>query len=448
MLCEVLVAAGKRATGERGRPAVAVQSRRRGRPTGTPGAGASAAGSGRDRLGRLAPGPRSAPPRRGAGRIRWRRRRLRGSGRPGGPRRRPARRRRHAGPQRHWPPHRRSGRYELACEALEVLGQRERQRDLAAAEEAFTAALVLADQHGLRLWRIRALHELGTIDLIGGGPLDRLAQARQAALDAGALATAATVSLQMAAWSGNHADPEGALAAGRSLRCRGEPAAASSRRRGGVRPAGGRSRSSGSARRDGGGHRQGRHRLRRPSRGPWGRRAHGPGAAVAGPGGPSAGTGRARRGYGAVARHPGHGPQPGSVGAPAYPRPRRWAGRGGRGGGLGPDRVLADPGLGGPRPRGRAGPTGPYRRGGGGLRQSRRRPGPLRLVSPPRPPTGGRGGDTRPVGRPEALAGRRARVLRRRPGRPRWPPPADPFSGRPAPRYPAAAGRHRTCPTP
>ena len=108
------------------------------------------------------------------------------------------------------------GHYEQACEALEVLGQRERQRDLAAAEEAFTAALRLADQHDLRLWRVRVLHELGTIDLIGGGRLDRLAQARQAALAAGALATAATVSLQMAAWSGNHADPAGALAAGRS----------------------------------------------------------------------------------------------------------------------------------------------------------------------------------------------------------------------------------------
>ena len=36
----------------------------------------------------------------------------------------------------------RRGHYEQACEALEVLGQRERQRDLAAAEEAFTAALV------------------------------------------------------------------------------------------------------------------------------------------------------------------------------------------------------------------------------------------------------------------------------------------------------------------
>jgi hypothetical protein len=108
------------------------------------------------------------------------------------------------------------GRQELACEALEVLGQRERQRDLAAAEEAFTAALVLADQHGLPLWRIRALHELGTIDLIGSGPLDRLTHTRHAALDAGALSTAAIVSLQMAAWSTNHAEPEGVIKAARS----------------------------------------------------------------------------------------------------------------------------------------------------------------------------------------------------------------------------------------
>jgi DNA-binding CsgD family transcriptional regulator/tetratricopeptide (TPR) repeat protein len=107
------------------------------------------------------------------------------------------------------------GRYELACEALAVLGQRERQRDLVSASEAFSAALALAEQHGLTLWRVRALHELGTLDLLGGGPLDRLAQARRAALDAGALATAATVSLQIAAWSTNHADAEGTLDAGR-----------------------------------------------------------------------------------------------------------------------------------------------------------------------------------------------------------------------------------------
>lgn len=108
------------------------------------------------------------------------------------------------------------GRYELACEALAVLGQRERLRDLTSAARAFSAALALAEQHGLTLWRVRALHELGTIDLLGGGPLDRLAQARKAALDAGALATAATASLQMAAWFINHAEPEGTLDAGRS----------------------------------------------------------------------------------------------------------------------------------------------------------------------------------------------------------------------------------------
>jgi DNA-binding CsgD family transcriptional regulator/tetratricopeptide (TPR) repeat protein len=108
------------------------------------------------------------------------------------------------------------GRYELACDALAVLGQRERQRDLTSAARAFSAALALAEQHGLTLWRVRALHELGTLDLLGGGPLDRLAQARQAALDAGALATAATVSLQMAAWFTNHVEPERTLDAGRS----------------------------------------------------------------------------------------------------------------------------------------------------------------------------------------------------------------------------------------
>ena len=105
------------------------------------------------------------------------------------------------------------GQFELACEALEVIGQRERQRDLASAQEAFAAALALAERHQLPLWRIRALHELGTIDLLGGGPVDRLAQARSAALDAGALATAATVSLQMAAWFTNRAEPEQALEA-------------------------------------------------------------------------------------------------------------------------------------------------------------------------------------------------------------------------------------------
>lgn len=105
------------------------------------------------------------------------------------------------------------GRPELRCEALEILGQRERQRDLASAARAFTSALAVAERHGLTVWRVRALHELGTIDLLEGGPIDRLTQAREAAVDAGALATAATVSLQRAAWFTNHADPAGVFEA-------------------------------------------------------------------------------------------------------------------------------------------------------------------------------------------------------------------------------------------
>jgi hypothetical protein len=52
----------------------------------------------------------------------------------------------------------------VACEALEVIGRVARQRDLEAAERAFARAADLAGAHGLRLWQLRALHELGTID--------------------------------------------------------------------------------------------------------------------------------------------------------------------------------------------------------------------------------------------------------------------------------------------
>lgn len=92
------------------------------------------------------------------------------------------------------------GRPELACEALQLLGRRERQRDLAAAERAFADALELAQTNALTVARIRSLHELGTIDLLAGGPVDRLIEARHAALAAGALSTAAIVGLQIAAW--------------------------------------------------------------------------------------------------------------------------------------------------------------------------------------------------------------------------------------------------------
>lgn len=111
----------------------------------------------------------------------------------------------------------RLGLTDVACEALEVLGRVHRTHDLAAAEEAFARVLDLAEAHGLSLWRARALHELGAIDMLTGRPLGRLEEARELALAHGALATAAVVDVQAAAALVLADDPEaGAVAARRS----------------------------------------------------------------------------------------------------------------------------------------------------------------------------------------------------------------------------------------
>ena len=61
----------------------------------------------------------------------------------------------------------RPARPAVECEALEVIGRAERGRDMAKAEAAFTEAHDIAAAAGLRLWQVRALQELGTIDLFG-----------------------------------------------------------------------------------------------------------------------------------------------------------------------------------------------------------------------------------------------------------------------------------------
>ena len=88
---------------------------------------------------------------------------------------------------------------EVACEALEVIGRVARQHDLSAAEQAFERAVAVATAHGLQLWRLRALHELGTIDQLRTESVDRLQQARELAVAQGALALTATLDLQIAA---------------------------------------------------------------------------------------------------------------------------------------------------------------------------------------------------------------------------------------------------------
>ena len=104
---------------------------------------------------------------------------------------------------------------KAACDALEVIGRRERFRDTRAAHAAFEQAYQIASEHGLHVRRIQALHELGTIEMLEGEGSDRLAEARRMALESGVISTATVLDLQLAsAWSLG-ADTDRALAAAR-----------------------------------------------------------------------------------------------------------------------------------------------------------------------------------------------------------------------------------------
>jgi DNA-binding CsgD family transcriptional regulator/tetratricopeptide (TPR) repeat protein len=93
----------------------------------------------------------------------------------------------------------RAGQPDIACEALEVLGRCARVHDLDGAEAAFGRARRIAEENGLTVWRIRALHELGTLDIFRNARIDRLAEARDLAMTTGTPATAAVLDVQIAA---------------------------------------------------------------------------------------------------------------------------------------------------------------------------------------------------------------------------------------------------------
>ena len=88
---------------------------------------------------------------------------------------------------------------EIRCRALELLGRVCRARDLDGAREAFELALATADAAGLAVWRLRALHELGTIDMFDHAGTGRLSQARHIASELGAASTGAVIDLQLTA---------------------------------------------------------------------------------------------------------------------------------------------------------------------------------------------------------------------------------------------------------
>lgn len=109
----------------------------------------------------------------------------------------------------------RDGLAEVICEALNVIGRCARLRDLDTAKAAFERALTVAEQHELRLWSIRALYELGTIDMLSSLQVGRLAQARDLAYQMGALAMVASLDLELAAVRVFRFEPEEGLVAAR-----------------------------------------------------------------------------------------------------------------------------------------------------------------------------------------------------------------------------------------
>jgi DNA-binding CsgD family transcriptional regulator/tetratricopeptide (TPR) repeat protein len=88
---------------------------------------------------------------------------------------------------------------DVRCHALEIVGRSRRLHDLAAAAAAFGAALATAEEAGLPVWRLRALHELGTIDMFERLDVDRLLEARRLGERMGALSTVAVLDLQLSA---------------------------------------------------------------------------------------------------------------------------------------------------------------------------------------------------------------------------------------------------------
>jgi DNA-binding CsgD family transcriptional regulator/tetratricopeptide (TPR) repeat protein len=104
----------------------------------------------------------------------------------------------------------RHGNADVECAALQLLGRCARRSSLEAAEAWFRRALEAADRHGLAVWKLRALHELGTIALLARAEVDDLLEAQGLAESLGAMATAAILDIEIAAGYASADDLDGA----------------------------------------------------------------------------------------------------------------------------------------------------------------------------------------------------------------------------------------------
>ncbi|MGH7697185.1 MAG: ATP-binding protein [Candidatus Dormibacteria bacterium] len=88
---------------------------------------------------------------------------------------------------------------EVVCEALEVAARCARTRDLGEAREIGERALQVAEAAGLGLWQLRAHYQLGVVEMFATGGVSQLERARDEAQRLGAVATAASLDVEIAA---------------------------------------------------------------------------------------------------------------------------------------------------------------------------------------------------------------------------------------------------------
>ncbi|HEY5783711.1 MAG TPA: LuxR C-terminal-related transcriptional regulator [Microlunatus sp.] len=90
------------------------------------------------------------------------------------------------------------GRFDLACEALLVVGVAARRRNTDEAIAELEIALDFSRSHNLAVWEVKALAELGATDMMAASDATRLEQARVLATDAGMPGTVAKIDLIIA----------------------------------------------------------------------------------------------------------------------------------------------------------------------------------------------------------------------------------------------------------
>jgi DNA-binding CsgD family transcriptional regulator/tetratricopeptide (TPR) repeat protein len=88
---------------------------------------------------------------------------------------------------------------EVACECLDVLGRRASVRDHERGIEVFRRELEIAERADLRLWKVRALLELGTVEMTSSGAIADLVRAEELAEREGAV-SALALTLQNQCW--------------------------------------------------------------------------------------------------------------------------------------------------------------------------------------------------------------------------------------------------------